>query len=30
MLKGIVRPLISEAKRVVFDLTNVIYLDSSG
>ncbi|MGB8543637.1 MAG: STAS domain-containing protein [Candidatus Acidiferrales bacterium] len=30
MLKSSVRPLISEAKRVVLDLTNVNYLDSSG
>ena len=30
MLKSIVRPLISEAKRIVLDLTDVNYLDSSG
>jgi anti-sigma B factor antagonist len=30
MLKAVVRPLISEAKRVVLDLTNISFLDSSG
>jgi anti-sigma B factor antagonist len=30
MLKGIVRPVISEAKRVVLSLTDVSFLDSSG
>jgi|SRR5271155_5221684 anti-sigma B factor antagonist len=30
MLKSTVRPLIPDAKRVVLDLTNVSFLDSSG
>ena len=30
MLKAVVRPLISEAKQVVLDLTNISFLDSSG
>ncbi|MGD0544874.1 MAG: STAS domain-containing protein [Candidatus Acidiferrales bacterium] len=30
MLKSTVRPLITEAKTVVIDLTNVGFLDSSG
>jgi len=30
LLQGTVRPLIAENKRVVLDLTNVVYLDSSG
>ena len=30
MLKGTVRPLISETKQVVLDLTDVSFLDSSG
>jgi anti-sigma B factor antagonist len=30
MLKAVVRPLISEARRIVLDLTNISFLDSSG
>jgi anti-sigma B factor antagonist len=30
MLKSTVRPLIPDAKRIVLDLTNVTFLDSSG
>jgi anti-sigma B factor antagonist len=29
-LKAMVKPLFSESKRVVLDLTDVTYLDSSG